>query len=250
MIHAETLPGARRLRLEHGRANALDLELLRALDVALGDAERDGTPALILASAGGIFSAGVDLRRLVAEDEAYLRAFLPALSDVMVRLFRYPGPVVAAIGGHAIAGGAILAFACDRRLMARGPGRIGVPELRVGVPFPPAVVEIVRFALPPARAQEAMLTGATWAPDDALRHGIVDALAEPGELADRAHEEATRLAKVPAASFRPAKELLRAPFVERILRMRAERDRSIEDAWASPEVRAAVRDYVHRTLSR
>lgn len=250
MIERDATADALVLRLAHGRASALDLELVRALDEALADAERDGARAVVLAGRGGIFCAGVDLVRLAGEDDRYVRAFLPALSDLFVRLFRFPRPVVAAVNGHAVAGGAVLALACDRRRMARGGGRFGLPELLVGVPFPAAVVEIVRFALPAPVAQEAMLTGTTWEPEAALARGMVDALDDPAELAAHAAAEAARLAAVPAESFRATKELLRGPAVERILRMRAERDPATESAWAGPEVRAALRDYVARTLPR
>ena len=91
-----------------------------------------------------MFSAGVDLKRLAAGGPGYAATLLPALSDCFARLFFHPRPVIAAVNGHAIAGGCVLACAADRRLGARGPGRIGVTELLVGVPFPALALEIMR----------------------------------------------------------------------------------------------------------
>src|SRR5262249_43491029 len=137
------------LTLAHGKANALDLELCEAIRVRVEECQASWCRAIVITARGSIFSAGVDLLRVVREGAPYVRRFLPALSRALETTFVGPRPVVAAVNGHAIAGGCILARAADRRLMARGAGRIGVPELLVGVPFPPVPLEIMRFAVPP-----------------------------------------------------------------------------------------------------
>src|SRR6185295_19635139 len=124
------------LRIQHGKANTLDLELCQALTRELEAFRQSASKALVMTGSGRIFSAGVDLRRVVDEGASYVRAFLPAMSASFETLFSLLKPVVAAVNGHAIAGGCILAAAADRRLMARDGGRIGIPELLVGVPFP------------------------------------------------------------------------------------------------------------------
>jgi enoyl-CoA hydratase len=127
--------------LAHGKANALDIELCRAVAscfAALKDAD-----AIVLTSQGRIFSAGVDLVRAVAGGADYLHEFLPVLNQAFEAVFFHPRPVVAALNGHAVAGGCVLACAADRRLMLRDGGRIGVTELLVGVPFPPVAFEIM-----------------------------------------------------------------------------------------------------------
>src|SRR5262249_58457001 len=95
---------------------------------------------------GRIFSAGVDLLRLSEGGASYVRKFLPALCAMFAAVFSHAAPVVAAINGHAIAGGCVLACAADRRLVAREGGRIGVAGLLVGGPFPPGPLEIMRGA--------------------------------------------------------------------------------------------------------
>ena len=95
--------------------------------------------------------------------------FLPAMNQAFEALFAFPKPVVAAVNGHAIAGGCIMACCADYRIMAREPGRIGIPELLVGVPFPVVPLEIVRFATPPQHLQALIYRGLTLTADDALR---------------------------------------------------------------------------------
>lgn len=237
-------------RLAHGKASALDTEFLAALSEALADESRSDARALVITGRGAIFSAGVDLVRLDAGGRAYLEEFLPALSRLLRDLFAFPRPVVAAVNGHAVAGGFVVACACDRRIMARGPYRIGLPELRVGVPFPLAALEVVRFALPAPRAQEAILLGRTEEPDAALAHGFVDELVDGERLVERALAAASELAAVPEVSFRRAKQDLRRPVLETWERHGAASDRELLEAWDSPAVRAAVRDYVAKTLRR
>src|SRR4051812_13759621 len=141
------------LRMAHGKANALDLEFCAALTTQLEDCERSAAGAIVLTGTDRMFSAGVDLPRLVAGGAAYVREFLPALDRMLQALFSLATPVVAAINGHAIAGGCVMACAADYRIMAREPGRIGVTELLVGVPFPVVPLEIMRFAVPSGHLQ-------------------------------------------------------------------------------------------------
>jgi enoyl-CoA hydratase len=250
MIERGTLGPARLVRMAHGKANALDLEFLMALTAEFESAERDGVRALVLTGTSTIFSAGVDLVRLRDGGADYLAMLLPALGACFERLFFLPVPTIAAVNGHAIAGGGVLTLACDHRLMSRGTGRIGLPELKVGVPFPLLVLEMVRATLAPPVAQEVLLAAPTWDPDTALARGFVSELTAPERLLARAEALAAELATMPSTSYRLTKELLRRPVREAIARRRREDDRITQDAWDSSEVRDAVRDYVARTLQR
>ena len=143
MIESHLSEGVMHITLRHRKASALDLELCEALreEFELA-AEREDVRALILTGTGSIFSAGVDLPRLIDSGGDYVLRFVEALDAMLRALFLFPKPAVAALNGHAIAGGAIMAFASDYRLMSGG--RIGVPEALVGVPFPPLALEIAR----------------------------------------------------------------------------------------------------------
>ena len=123
--------------------------------------EQSAAGALVITGQGKMFSAGVDLPRLVEGGAAYVREFLPAMNHAFETLFAFPKPLVVAVNGHAIAGGCVMACCADYRIMAREPGRIGIPELLVGVPFPVVPLEIVRFATPPQHLQALIYRGLT-----------------------------------------------------------------------------------------
>jgi enoyl-CoA hydratase len=237
------------LRMAHGKANALDLELCEALTQQLDECRRSSDGAIVLSGTGRMFSAGVDLPRVVDGGAAYVRMFLPALSRACEALFTLPKPVVAAINGHAIAGGCVLACAADYRMMAREPGRIGVPELLVGVPFPIVPLEIMRFVAPPQHLQSLVYRGLTLGADAALHYGLVDAVVDPERLLDDAIAVAEGLAALPPAAFALTKSQLREPALQRIRAGQAV-DAVTEDAWASRETLTAIRDYVARTLPK
>ena len=168
MIDVTINDGIAVLTLRHGKANALDIEFCEALAARFAELRDGAAKAVVLTGQGKIFSAGVDLIRVSEGGADYVRKFLPALHKLYDAVFYHPKPVVAAINGHAIAGGAVLACCADRRIMAREGGRIGVTEMLVGVPFPALAFEIVRFAVPPRHLPEFTLSGATYATDAAL----------------------------------------------------------------------------------
>lgn len=249
MIERTDADGVTVLRVAHGKAHALDLELCRVLTGELEALAETRAPA-VLTGSGAIFSAGVDLVRLLREDGDYTERFLAALREAFLALFTHPLPVVAAINGHAVAGGCILALACDRRLAAGGDYGIGIPELRVGVPFPVIALEIVRHTAPGHVSDEMVYEGEIVPPAEALSRGLVDEVVPPAELLERSVAAARRLGAIPRASFAATKRALRAPALARYRAAAAEADPAIVEAWRSPEVRAAVADYVERTLGK
>lgn len=249
MIEITHADGVRVLRLAHGKASALDLELLRAIDEAFAREEDSPARAVVLTGTGSIFSAGVDLFRVVDGGRAYLAEFLPALDACLRRLLAFGKPLVAAINGHAIAGGFVMACASDRRILARGRATYGAPELEVGVPFPPAALELVRLGCPPGALREIALESRIFGCEDCLARGLVDELVPPEALLDRALECATKLSAPPARSFAITKRLLRRPAIERLER-EGSRSEEILDAWASEEVLGAIGRYVQRVLRK
>jgi enoyl-CoA hydratase len=249
MIDRSQHDGILTLRLAHGKASALDVELLDALLRELEGAGED-VRAVILTGTGSIFSAGVDLFRLTREGAEYVRRFLPLLSRCVRALFTFPRPVVAAANGHAIAGGCVLVQAADIRLMAAGNGRIGVPELLVGVPFPAAALEVVRFAVPRDKVQSLIYTGRTLPPPEALAAGLLDEVVAPDALLARAQEIARQLAAIPPATYRQTKQSLRAEALERIDQASERQDPAALEVWSAAETHAHIREYLRRTLGR
>jgi enoyl-CoA hydratase len=232
------------VRLEHGKVNVLDLDLLRALSTTLaGLHEAD---AIVLTGAGRAFSAGVDLKRLLDGGPDEMEEFLNALDEGLLALFDYPRPAVAAVNGHAIAGGCILVQACDYRIMSGGT--IGVAELKVGVPFPTAPFEILRNAVG-QRTAALVLTGRTVGPEEALALGLVDETEAPEHLLDRALDRARMLARIPASTFAHTREQLRGEARRRIEEGR-DADRATRALWNSDEIRDAVRGYLAELAAR
>ena len=177
MIELTEHDGVAVLRMADGKANTMSIEFCATLTARF--AEAAAARAVVVTGSGRIFSAGVDLLRLLDGGAPYIGKFLPALSTMFATVFSHPKPVVAAINGHAIAGGCVLACAADRRLMAREAGRIGVTELLVGVPFPPIAMEIMRHATAPQYFEEALVSGETYAPVEAMGRGFVHAIVDP-----------------------------------------------------------------------
>ena len=238
------------LRMAHGRANVLDVELCRELVERLDEAAFAGPRALVLTGQGGVFSGGVDLLRVLDGGAAYVREFLPALSDAFLALFGFAGPTVAAVNGHAIAGGGVLAAACDRRVMNAASGRIGWPELTVGVPFPLVAMEIMRCAYGTHRLAELAELAQLYLGGEALTVGVVDELAAPDAVESRAIQIAARLAEAPVRAFAHTKAQIHRPFDERIGEQRAADDAHVEHLWSAPDTLATIEAYVRRTLKR
>lgn len=238
------------LQMVYGKANALDFELCKTLVETLDQLEAHDKRPVVITGNGGIFSAGVDLFRVVNEGKEYLNAFLPMLLDAFTRLFEFPRPLVAAVNGHAIAGGCVVACACDYRIASSGPGRIGVPELLVGVPFPTVALEILRFSIGNAHLQEAVFTGGTYAVDEAWRRGFVDEIVDQDELFEVALQRARHLASIPERSYALSKRQLHQPVVSRISARAPEDDEAVRATWMDPETLNNIRAYLERTFGK
>jgi len=236
------------LRMRHGKANALDLEFLQEISRTFDDLAASDVGAVVIAGSGGIFSAGVDLKRLASGGVEYTRDFIPALTDAFSKMFFFPRPLVAACNGHAIAGGAVMLCAADVRYAARGKGRIGVPELLVGVPFPLIAVQIMQFAVRRDRLQEVIYGGRNYDMESAVEVGLCERLVEPDELVESACERARELAEIPRESFRFSKEALRVEVKNTISLHGDAMDAEVTRLWCSDEVREGVTKFLSKTL--
>ncbi|PWU06938.1 MAG: enoyl-CoA hydratase/isomerase family protein [Terriglobia bacterium] len=234
----------------HGKANAFDLEFCEAIVTQLEALNQSSRRAVVITGQGQIFSAGVDLLRVLDGGSVYLKSFLPALKRAFETLFCFPKPVVAAINGHAIAGGCVLALAADQRLMASQAGRIGIPELAVGVPFPTLALEIMRHAVAPRHFRELVYLGATLSPTEAKEKGLVDETVDAEKLLDKALAAAEALAAVPPEVFAITKRQLCDPVMKRVREDAGRFDAAVEELWRSPATLTAIKAYVERTFKK
>ncbi len=248
MIDTEIRDGVVVVRFAHGKASALDTEFLVEIARTMEEVEAGDAKACVLTGTGKIFSAGVDLKRFIDEGTSYLNDFMPALDAAFTAMFAFEKPMIAACNGHAIAGGCVILSCCDLRFVAAGPGRIGVPELQVGVPFPLLPLEIMRFALPNNHVQEVLLGGRTYKVEQAQQLGLCDDVVEEGLLMERAMAAACQLASYPREAFRFNKRLLRRPVLDVLSRHGAEDNARALELWQSASCQQAVRDYVAKTL--
>jgi enoyl-CoA hydratase len=249
MIDVSTVEGVRVLRLAHGKASALDLELVIGLKAEIEAAASADLRALVLTGSGHIFCAGVDLFRIHDGGESYTTRYLAAFAELMVALFAAPLPVITAANGHAIAGGAVLVAAADHRLMSAGNGKFGYTELLVGVPFPPAALEMVRFASP-LGLQGMLYTGATYRPEQALDRRLIDEVVQPELLMRRAMEVAEQLCRIPGGVFAATKRQLREATLRRMHECEGAFGAAVLAAWCSQKTRESIKAYLDRAVRR
>lgn len=229
------------VRMARPPVNAIDIEFAAELDRALTRLESDpAVRAVVLAGEAGCFSAGLDLKVLPSYDREQQRELLLTFGRALLRLYGFPRPVVGAIDGHAIAGGFILAIACDYRIGGRGEYEFGLTEVRVGVPFPIAPLELVRAELGREATRRLVLTARTAGPEEALGWGALDELHPKGEVEARALDVAGELATLPPGAYGRTKRLLRE---HAISRMEDAVERQLDPAlseWLTPEAAPAA----------
>lgn len=238
------------ITMRHGKANALDIAFCDALALRFENLRKSSSRGVVITGQGKIFCAGVDLPQMAAGGMDYVRKFLPALDRLYTEVLNFPKPVVAAVNGHAIAGGCILACAADHRFMAKDSGRMGVTEILVGVPFPQLAFEIMRTVTSVRLLPEAMLTGATYTSTESLERGWVNELVDHAELLDKAVAMANKLASVSPEAFAFGKRQVRQPSNERLQRDGAALDAEVEKIWLSPETAKRVNAFVTATLKK
>jgi enoyl-CoA hydratase/carnithine racemase len=215
--------------------NALSTTMLNTILEKLREA---GGKPILLTGAGDAFCAGLDLKEIATLDDRGMMAFLELLEETMARLFTYPGPTVACINGHAVAGGCVLALACDYRVVVPDArARIGLNEVAIGLRFPPRTFSIVRRRIPIAYREQVLLGAELHNPVNALRLGLVDEIAE--DAATVARDRLAVFAKHPAGAYAATKSDLRGsldrnPEEERYFR------EAVLPVWTSEPIRARI----------
>ncbi len=220
--------------------NTMDATLLEKLaNLFEGLAADRSIRAAVVVADGPAFSAGLDLKAVPSLDRLGQRRLVDALNDGFGTLYAWPKPLVAAVNGHAIAGGLILALCADWRIVADVPMQISLAEVRVGVTYPVAALEIARAELAPSAARRLILLGETVDAAAAEALAIIDERVPADVLLARAIAQAERHACLPAQAFATIKRELRAAELERIGEARAGRGEPRLGAWLGEEMRRA-----------
>ena len=204
-----------RIRMDDGKANAINFEMLAALNDALDKAEA-GAKAIVLAGREGRFSGGFDLKAFASLGPEGVYKLLDAGADLLLRLYVGPLPVVAACTGHAIAMGVFMLNACDTRVGAAGEYKIGANEAVTGMNLPVFAMELARDRLSPAHLTRAMIQGFIYNPQGAVEAGYLDMLAEPDKVEATAVAVAGQLAQLPGKAYAWNKRAVRKATLDRI----------------------------------
>jgi enoyl-CoA hydratase len=234
------------LVMADGKVNAMNIEWCQLLSSRLSELESDANiEAVVLTSGEKVFSAGVDLKRVVAEEPAYVQPFIDSLCTCFRDTFTFKKPLVVAINGHAIAGGCIVASCGDFRL-ATSRARIGLPELRVGVPLPAIAIEVVRRVASPMAFQAMLNSGANYRDEKAIAVGLADQIVEKESLLESAIEHAQKLAAIPAATFQIMKQQIRQPSLQQADHLEEKFGHQVREVWNSPKIRETIQQYTAR----
>ena len=245
MIDIERRDGVALVRVRGRKANAMNPELIAAIDTALDELEGP----IVVTADGTSFSAGLALPELVDLDRPAISEMIDGFERAMYRVLTYPHATVAAINGHAFAGGCVLAMMCDVRVMATGSAKIGLNEVQLGIGLPAIVIETLRLRVAPPAFGAIVLEGRLLSPDEALRCHLVDELVEPGSLVARSVEIATARGRSPLA-YAQIKRSLLAPVVDAFQRRREiDRDAWL-DTWFSDHGQRTLRAAVDRITKR
>src|SRR6185295_12817285 len=156
--------------------------------------ERKPPKAIVLTGAGAAFSAGLDLKVVPTYGPAERKSLVLSINRMVRRMYGLPCPVVAAVNGHAMAGGLVMALACDLRIAAAGGAKLALSEVNVGIPFPLGPMLVVNDIVSGATRRDLALLGRVYDPEAARAAGLIDEVVVPDRLLPRARERARDLA--------------------------------------------------------
>lgn len=210
MLNLVTHGAITEINLARPPVNALNLDLLHAIQSGIAQAVEDGARGIMLSGAPGMFSAGVDVPALLGQDRDGVRAYWRTFFATCSALAMSPVPVVAAITGHAPAGGAVLSLFCDYRVMAEGPFRIGLNEVQVGLIVPECIQLALRRVVGTYRAERLLVAGAMIESQQALAYGFVDELTAVDQVTTRALHWLNELIALPPGAMLATRKLARA----------------------------------------
>jgi enoyl-CoA hydratase/carnithine racemase len=223
--------------------NALSTELMER---TLASVREAGDAPIFVTGEGDAFSAGLNLKEIASLDVAGLTRFLGVLEDLVQALYEHPGPTVAWVNGHAIAGGCVMTLCCDVRVMtARAGVRIGLNEVALGLRFPPRTYKMCVNRVPGPSLARLLLEAELYLAPEAIALGLVDVIGEESDA--RARLE--KLAAHPRDAYGAAKRALRGTLdVEQ-----AEQRRFVDDVvpkWAAPELKQRLRAVLERKVTK
>ena len=244
----ERIDGVSVVTMTSNKVNAMNDDFFSDLQAAMAELQSGEPLPIVLTGTRSCFSAGLNILELYEYDRTTLTAFVDRLGETMLAWFSLPRPTIAAINGHAIAGGCVLALSCDLRIVTDADVQLGLNEVQVGIPFPAVPFEITRHALAPDRLREVMLMGALYTPAEAHSRGLVDEVVEADALLERAVAVARTIAPDSLDAFAAIKTQLVAPALDRITANGERLDREFLDVWFGEPARRRMGEVRARLL--
>jgi len=210
--------GIAQITMDDGKANSMNWIFFEEMGKSMDRAENDGVRVLVITGRPGFFSGGLDLKLLPTLSASEMGDFATTFARTMLRVFSFPVPTIAASTGHAVAGGAMLTYACDCRFAIDGPYRIQMNETLIGIALPSWMFLIARSAIPSRWRNEALLHARAYNPNEALERGILDAVAKDADsLAAQVKAATAQLLSLNLPAYAASKKNLRQAEIEHVL---------------------------------
>lgn len=231
--------------LSRGKVNAVNETVVDELTNCFRQlAEDDDTRAIILTGEGKFFTFGFDIPEFLSYSRESFVRYLTKFTGLYTDIFLFPKPVVAALNGHTIAGGCMLAISCDYRLMVPGKSKISLNEINFGSSLFAGSVEMMKFWVGAKNAERAVFTGGMYSPDEALRLGLIDQIVVPEKLDAEADKVARHYAEKDGAAFKSIKYLVRKSLADDFIKKEQESISEFVDIWYSENTWKNLQDKV------
>jgi enoyl-CoA hydratase/carnithine racemase len=234
LVLATKEKGIATVTLQRGKVNALNEPMVEEIFDSFGNLETDTeVKSIIFTGAGKFFSFGFDVPEFMKYSKKDFISFMEKFTNLYTYLFQFPKPIVAALNGHTIAGGCMLATACDFRIMATGKGKISLNEITFGAPVFAGSAEMLRFCVGSRNAQSILYSGAMYSAEEAFGLGLVDQVPSEDALLDDAVKVAQELAEKDSSAFTIIKKLLRKAVAEEMVKHEKDYILEFADIWYS-----------------
>ncbi len=219
-IHYELANDVAQITMDDGKANAMDWGFFEEMGKTLDRSEKEGAKVLIITGRPDFFSGGLDLNLVPTLSPTELNTFAEIFARTMLRVFSFPAPTIAACTGHSVAGGAILAFSCDLRLIIDGPYLIQMNEMVMGIPMPSWLLLLCQSAVPRQWQMEALLHAKAYSPSEVVERGMFHGLyANVDEIITETKARAENLKLLNLQAYDTTKKRMRGPDMEHALRL-------------------------------
>lgn len=241
-LKIEREEGVATVTMARGKVNAINEGLVEELQENLVRLERDpGISGIILTGQGKFFSFGLDIPELYEYAPERFRSFLEKFTGLYTKMFLFRKPLVAAINGHAIAGGCMLTLPADYRIMASGKGRIALNEINLGSSVFAGSVAMLKLCVGVKSATKILKSGAMFSAESAYELNLVDKVVEPDELAEIANNKVHEFIEKDATAYGSIKRLIRQPVAEQMIRYEPSSLDEFIDIWYSENTQAKLR---------